>query len=121
MTSSDTIIVQLFNSEGYQVANNKVQSFLIPEEITGNLTVSSFSSTSKTILAPITLSFNFILQNALTNNNALIIEQNTSYVKVPSVPINCYINGNKEKCDISRNETVVTVSDASITSGEFKI
>lgn len=103
LTSGDSILVQLYNQDGYQVASNKVQSFLIPEEITGNLTVSNYQSTSRTILTATTLSFAFALQNALTTNNAIIIEQNTSYVLVPHASLNCFVNDKAERCSVDGN------------------
>lgn len=73
LAQNDTMSFTLFNQEGYTVAKSKEKSFLIPEEITGNITISNFVSTSQTIFTPTDLSFRFVLQNNLTTNSILVI------------------------------------------------
>lgn len=77
---SNSLNLSLLDLEGYTCAQLYAVSFLSPEASTGMVAISSYTSTSLEKLTPTNVSFNFALQDALSQNSSLVLESNRSYV-----------------------------------------
>ena len=120
LSGEGSIKIDLLTPDGYTCASLYDVVFLSPNSSSGVILINNLSISSLDKFTPITLSFNFSLQDSLAPNSLLVIESNMSFVQTAA--LKCLVSNTPFSCVFSVNKTTITlVNQTGITSGTVLI